>query len=75
MSLSTTCVVLAYKIDSELVAQVRSLSCAGTNVVRKSKVMGAMKKSRAGYVWRHSFDEQTCQVVTDRPVTDFLEKQ
>ncbi|KAL3160838.1 hypothetical protein ABBQ38_009243 [Trebouxia sp. C0009 RCD-2024] len=50
-------------------------SVQGTKTVRKSKVTGPMKKNRAGYVWRHSFDERSCQVVTDRPVTDFLEKE
>ncbi|KAL3163011.1 hypothetical protein ABBQ32_009441 [Trebouxia sp. C0010 RCD-2024] len=50
-------------------------SVQGTKTVRRSKVTGHMKKNKAGYFWRHSFDEQGCQVVTDRPVTDFLEKQ
>ena len=48
---------------------------AGTMQVRKSKVLGQIKKSRsaAGMFWRHAFDEQALQIVTDRPVTDFLE--
>lgn len=70
-------------VDLMLVGSIRALCrevhnsecCAGTKTVRRSKVTGHMKKNKAGYFWRHSFDEQGCQVVTDRPVTDFLEKQ
>ena len=53
------------------------LVTAGTTAVRRSKVVGPMKRNRcaAGFVWRNCFDEQSCQVVTDRPVTDFLDKR
>ncbi|DBA94726.1 TPA: hypothetical protein ACH3X1_002280 [Trebouxia sp. C0004] len=47
----------------------------GSIAVRRSKVSGPIKKSRptTGFFWRASFDTASLQIVSDRPVTDFVE--
>ena len=48
---------------------------AGSSAVRRSKVFGPVKKSKTntGSFWRASFDTASLQIVSDRPVTDFVE--
>ncbi|KAL0050077.1 hypothetical protein WJX82_003987 [Trebouxia sp. C0006] len=47
----------------------------GSSAVRRSKVFGPVKKSKTttGSFWRASFDTASLQIVSDRPVTDFVE--
>ncbi|KAA6429413.1 MAG: hypothetical protein FRX49_00807 [Trebouxia sp. A1-2] len=47
----------------------------GISAVRRSKAFGPIKKSKntTGCFWRASFDTISLQIVSDRPVTDFVE--
>jgi len=53
----------------------RVMVSAGSVAVRRSKVSGSIKKSKTttGSFWRASFDTASLQIVSDRPVTDFVE--
>ena len=50
-------------------------TAAGMVTVRHSKASGPVKRSKsaADVYWRLCFDVENMQIVTDRPVTDFLQ--